>query len=46
MSFQEITKRAVRRMTDKANGDWSKVLRIHQKANDLRVRRLLNTMVR
>ena len=38
-SFDQITKRAVRRMEDKANGDWSYILRIHEKARNLRAQR-------
>ncbi len=50
MSFDEITRRAVRKMTDKANGNWAYILRIHEKARNLRAHRaavrFINQLVR
>lgn len=38
-SFDQITKRAVARMTAKAGGDVKAILRIHEKARDHRAHR-------
>ena len=51
MSFDKMTRNAVSRMCQKnANGDWAYILRIHEKARNLRADRaakaFLSSLVR
>jgi hypothetical protein len=41
MSFEEITKRAVAKMVDAANGDIFKILRIHEAKRALHMNRVV-----
>lgn len=44
-SFDQITRRAVARLCDRQNGDVKAILRIHDKARNLRTRRAVAEMI-